>query len=62
MVGCNPSYVGSIPTDASLKVELIGFPLIPNGTVMELAYILLLESRFCGFDSHLCHQIRGKLA
>ena len=26
---------------------------------MELAYVLVLETRFCGFDSHLAHQLSG---
>ena len=39
----------------SQKIESSNLFKTANAGVMELAYVLALEARFCGFDSHLPH-------
>ena len=34
-------------------------PLV-HGRVMKLVHVLASKARFCGFESHLCHQIWGR--
>ena len=49
---------GSTPSPVANNAAKMGKPVawLSHALVTELAYVLVLEAKFCGFDSHRAHQ------